>query len=556
MKIEALLFVFLLGLAALMFGEGMAEATKSGFSDSLQEVIKLNRPKDGIPDYKMIYSAAYKAEGDPVEAFNEAERYAAELGICRDFSIYLNNLLASPKKESAFLESGYEKYRLEELESHAVYSNLTAKEVVEARASEESRAITAPSLWINERFLEKYGTDMASFVPSAPYGGVCLLTVSKDACGYPGQRYSGDEEAENFLLNHVKKSISISLSRTLEENNLYLTGNPDTASIFLEIDLDFAPGDTYSGPVNYDYSGYVIVFTLKAIDAVTHKPIASIGVKGLREYSIKITKENSIKHMVWTDFPHFTKDRFGKETKEYARFMQTLVKHSAAEIKRENTIPGPYSALPELLKTQAEKSKDPWEKAIYESGPRQIRAQNGELSFRVRSYYPDLSGISGLEDDPVAYLTAVSENAMRYDHLITVPLDKGKIGSKAEKAILAGIKKAASASKKAYSDKTLLAKLKAVYFPAPAGKIQGADKIAAAAAEMPASAFFYPYKDPVAAAVRFYRVKQISMNTKDGPLKLSLSVTGLSKKAQTLLLPISDLAGGGFGESYLPLLDE
>ena len=556
MKIEVLLLAFLLGMAALTFGGGMAEATESGFNVSLQETIKLNRPKDGIPDYKMIYLAAYKAEGDPIETFNEAERYAAEIGICRDFSIYLNNLLAAPKKESAFLESGYENYRLEELESHADYSNRTAKEVVETRASEESRAITAPSLWTNERFLEKYGMDMASFVPSAPYGGVCLLTVSKDACGYPGQRYNGDEEAEKFLLNHVKKSISITLSRTLEKNDLYLTGNPDTASIFLEIDLDFAPGDTYSGAVNYDYSGYVIVFTLKAIDAVTHKPIASIGVKGLRQYSIKITKENSIKHMVWTDFPQFTRDRFGKETKEYAHFMQSLVKHSAAEIKKENTIPSPYSALPKLMKTQSEKSKEPWEKAIYESGSREIRVQNGELSFRIRSYNPNLSGISGLEDDPVAYLTAVSENAIRYEHLITVPLDKGKIGSKAEKAILAGIKKTAVASKKAYSDKTLLAKLKEVYFPAPAGKIQGADRIAAAAAEMPASAFFYPYEDPVAAAVRFYRVKQISMNTKDGPLQLSLSVTGLSKKAQTLPLPVSDLARGGFGEAYLPLLDE
>ena len=551
MKIMVMLIVMLLGMSTFMLVGADSNVPETDFQASLQMVVKRYKMKEDAPE--TILAAAHYAEGDPVENYNEAERYAAGLGVCRDFSIMLNNGLASGN-ESASNTSGYEDYLLEDVESITYNPSYIPKEVMEARASEDIRAVTQPSFWTDERFLDKYGMDMASFVPSAPYAGICLLTVSKDAYGYPGQHYNEDEKAMEFLLYHMKKKVSISLSRKLSEKGFYLTGNPDTASIFLESDIAYSQTSSYSGSAVRDYDGYVIVFRLNAIDALTHKKIATIEVKGLPEYRVKKTKENYINYMIWTDFPKFTQDRLGNELKEFTRFMDALAKYCASDLKAENTIPGPYSALPEWLKTQSSKSKEPWEKAIYESGAKEICVHDGSLSFRIQSYNPRISDIS--EEDPAAFLTAVSDNAAQYDHVVTVQLEKGKITSKVKKAMETEMKKTAAESKKAYGDKVLLQNLRTVYFPAPTGKTKKPDQLAAAAKEMPTSAFYYPYKDPAAAAIRFSRIQTCSLVTKNGPLQLALSVTGLSKKTMILPLPLSDLAEGGFGEAYQAFLPE
>ena len=545
-----LMFSLLSGCFGTLAETGTEAEEHSALQNCLQEWMK-NRSDNKIPDTSDLFYAARHADGDRLANFAEAQRFAAELGIAREFSFKTENAIAAKNGSSNRIMAGYDEYWLTDSKEPDFTGNFLTDEVVQALASEEARADVAPALWTEQRFREIYGVSMKDFVPSRPRSGVCLLTLSPSACGWPDMHASDNEEAMKYVIEDAKKMLR-SITQTFENNgsSLQMTGNPDTASVLLEMDIQFV----FFGDYGSRYHGYTMVVKLTAIDAKTHKKVSDFTVKSYPGYTVKIEKDNHIDDYVWADFPSWVRRPPNDDTLNFERFINALEKYIAKSVQAANITPDPFGALPALLEEESRKTRDPWLKAVLSSGVQDYRIRDGCLSFMLRSGNPRTDTLAGAAEDPAAFLTHAGQNALAHNLAVSVSLQDGYIGKKTRQDILAAAKRAASDSKKAFGNKEMTEILRKVYFPAPSGKFRKAEDVAEAASVMPSSVFFYPYEDPAAAAVRFYGIKKFSLDVTGGPDQLALTVTGLTRDPLVIPLSLEDLARSGFSDAYETML--
>ena len=216
------------------------------------------------------------------------------------------------------------------------------------------------------------------------------------------------------------------------------------------------------------------------------------------------------------------------------------------------------SVVNELLLQEATKQKDAWQKAILEGGVENLSTDENTVTFSLRSFNPktaDLGAFASAEDSN-AWLMSALKNASGHDLEITAEIVDGAVSAKGKKVILAAVKKAASASKKAFSGKDFTAALKAYLFPVPvAGKVKGASDLSSPDPQF--SAWYADHGDllnnaPVEAAIAaFYMQKSQTLSVKDGPHALTLTCVGAS---------LSDLVEDSISEirdkqAYLPLAE-
>ncbi len=542
-----LLFCLLFSCSGTLAETGPEGEELSDFQNYLQNEWKYRReltPSD-------LFRAARSAEGDRLANFAEAQRYAAELGIARQFAFDTEDAIAKKNGSTGWIMAGYDDYWLTDSKEPAFIGIRLTEEVEQALASEEARAFVPAALCTDQRFREIYGVSMKDFRPSRPRSGVCLLTLSPSAHGWPEMPASADGKAMAFAVDDTKKMLR-SLTYRLEDNQsvLQVTGNPDTASVIIEMDIRF----TFAGDYGARHHGYNKVYSLTAFDAKTRKKIADFSVKSYIGYSVKLEKDNHIDDYIWADFPSFPTRPLDQKTEDLIKFANTLEKYAAKSVQTDNTTPQPFGALYALLEEESRKTKDPWLKAVLSSGARDYRIRDGQLSFTLRSGNPRTDALTGEADDPAAFLTQAGQNALAHNLMVTVMLQDGFIGKKTRQDILTAAKRGAADSKKAFADRKMTEILRKVYFPAPSGKFKKPEDIAEAASSMPASAFFYPYEDPAAAAVRFYGVKKCTLDVSHGPDQLSLTVTGLTRDPLAIPLNLSDLAHSGFSEAYEAML--
>ena len=544
-------FCLLFGGASALAETGTEAEEPSAFQLRLQHSLKRRSDPEAPADPSDLFEAARNADGDCLANFAEAQRYAAELGIARGFAFDTEDALAADNGSTDRIMSGYDDCWLTDSKQPAFTRNLLRNEVKQALASEEARALVPASLWTDQRFREIYGVSMEDFRPSSPRSGVYLLALSPSACGWPGMPASDDEKSMEYAINDAKIMLK-DLTYGFEHFNSVLTatGNPDTASVIIEMDIRF----TFSGDYGNSYHGYDMVVTLTALDAKTRKKISDFTVKGSLGYMVTLEKGNHIHNYVWSDFPSWPREPPDKNTANFDRFLNAIDRHAAKAVKADNTTPEPFGALPALLEEESGKTKDPWLKAVLSSGARDFRIRDGKLSFTLRSGNPRIDTLSADADGPIAFLTQAGLNALAHDLTVTVALQDGFIGKKTRQDILAAAKRAAADSKKAFGSKEMAETLRKVYFPAPSGKFKKAEDLAEAASAMPASAFYYPYKDPAAAAARFYGIKKCALDVSGGPDRLALTVTGLTREPLTIPLSLEDLARSGFSEAYEAML--
>ncbi len=534
------------GFAGAFADTGMEGEELSAFRKKLKEFISSAPAKASD-----LLVAARGADGDPLAIFAEAQRYAAELGLARDFAFSTEDAIAEANGSTQWIMAGYDDYWLTDSKKPPFMANVLKAEVDEALASEEARAIVPASLWTDQRFREIYGVSMKDFRPSRPRPGVFLLTLSPSACGWPGMPASDDEKALKYAIDDVRKMLE-RLSYTFEHSHsaMKVTGNPDTASVFIEMDIQFV----FSGEYKNNYQGYDLVIRLTALDASTRKKIADSTAKSEIGYMVTLGDGNHHNHYVWASFPKWYDEPSDRNTASYKRFISELERYIAKAVKAWDTTPEPYGALPALLEEESGKTRDPWLKAVLSSGARDFRIRDGMLSFTLRSGNPRTDTLAEETGDPAAFLTHAGQNALAHDLTVTVALQDGFIGKKTRQDILAAAKRAAADSKKAFSGKEIAEAFRQVYFPAPSGKFKKAEDIAEAASAMPESAFHYPYDDPAAAAVRFYGMKKCTLDVSGGPDGLALTVTGLTRETLVIPLSLEDLARSGFSEAYEAML--
>ena len=546
-----ILLAFLLaGCSGTLAETGTEAEEMSAFQVCLQKDKKYRTDPVVSADPSDLFYAARNADGDRLANFAEAQRYAAELGIAREFAFGTEDAIAGGNGSTGRIMAGYDDYWLTDSKEPVFAGNRLRDEVKQALASEEARALVPAALWTEQRFQEIYGVSMKDFRPSRPRSGVYLFTLSPSACGWPGMPASDDEKSMKFAIDDVKKMLK-TFTYGFEKNHsvLQVTGNPDTASVIVEMDIQFA----FSGEYANNYHGYNMVVRLTALDAKTRKKISDFTVKGSLGYMVTLTKENHLHDYVWSEFPSWPREPPDKNTANYDRFINAIERFIAKAVQADNTTPEPFGALPALLEEENGKTNDPWLKAVLSSGAQNFRIRDGKLSFTLRSGNP-LTDTPAETDDPAAFLTQAGQNALAHNLTVTVTLQDGFIGKKARQDILAAAKRAAADSKKAFGSREMAETFRKVYFPAPSGKFKKTEDIAEAASAMPASLFFYPYEDPAAAAIRFYGIEKCTLDVSGGPDRLALTVTGLTEEPLEIPLSLEDLARSGFSEAYEAML--
>lgn len=185
----------------------------------------------------------------------------------------------------------------------------------------------------------------------------------------------------------------------------------------------------------------------------------------------------------------------------------------------------PVQTLENALAVLAEKSTDPWQKAILLSGPETVSEDEEGLTFFLSPYDPGLAEIRDLSEDPAAFLQAVSGNAMTHSLEIRAVLEGDSFTAKSGKAILTTTKKAAAAAKKAFSDKAVLNAVISVYFPRPEESVRTAEDLAEATITPPANGVLDGF-DERSLAILFYGSVKFTLDTSKGPDQLVLNVTG------------------------------
>ena len=234
--------------------------------------------------------------------------------------------------------------------------------------------------WRESEFQSVFGTSYANFKPSHPRPGYVCVVIRKGAQIAPETDWEGiGDGMQEPLFDTIDR-----LAWRLEDDGPVFTGNPNLASSFWVFDMKY-PFYAYYG-TDGEIKGYNCKVTLTAEAADTKKKIASIS--GSEQLPDRISSWSN--GVARADVPDLT------GISGYEDFVSSvhvaLVKERSAAMANEKITAGNYKKkLNAFLVEQAEKTDDPWEKAIYQSEVRGADWDSGTVTFSLRSFDPDLS---------------------------------------------------------------------------------------------------------------------------------------------------------------------
>lgn len=413
-----------------------------------------------------LIDAAGLAEGDPSKACQDMVDYAVQNGLAGELLLQIGDMLehADPSEQSRKI-SNYVASRY--VESGTTHSYRNPTEVEQARFAAADTQRTEPAaIWETSGFEEVFGIAFDRFKPLRPQPGLCLAVIKASALYRPGRAYNDTLETAQEVLNNLKPVVS-ACDRSLQSASLSFTGNPNLASVVILFDIQYSFYGNYGNA--YDpIKGYGAIVTLTALDARTHRKIASVKMKhelggmisvksgGIYEdriYCASLPTTTAID--IWQPFEDklaaSVNPQSGNDAYTYA------VTEGNAEL-----------IVSILLNGLAGKASDPWQKAIYEAGAQAVRMDGDTLSLRLRSFDPALESLGAYADNPDTWLSDMLQNAAAYNLNCTLTIDEdGKLLQSSETPLKAAVKKAAAAVGKAYGNKDVLTALRARLFPVP-----------------------------------------------------------------------------------------
>ncbi len=188
-----------------------------------------------------------------------------------------------------------------------------------------------------------------------------------------------------------------------------------------------------------------------------------------------------------------------------------------------------------LLAGQAAGQTDPWVLAILEAGAKEVAAADGAMTFRLRSFNPNLKALGAYAkaDDPAAWRQGLFAQLSAWDLEISLPMTAdGGWDKKAASTLLNKVKSAAKAAKAELSKKDVASALTDLLFcsPTDAKKVSGSNLLTvtdAFSAFILARPEVYPCESPAEWAPLFYAQRNRSYSMKNGPHSIVLSWDGV-----------------------------
>ena len=310
-----------------------------------------------------------------------------------------------------------------------------------------------------------------------------------------------------------------------------LTANPNLASQFWVFELKYPFYGNYGSSAPY-VKGYHCTLTLTVTDAATNKTIATDSrtnklANTIYEWSNWIAQADVPTLSDCSDYPSFA-------SKVRARLVKD---RSTAQASQTITALNAGAVVNGILATQGDSAKDAWQQAVYNAGARDVKLEDGTLTFKLRSYDPQLSTLGKYADaeDGTAWLMSALTNASAYDLEVSVPVVDGQITQKGMNTLKQTVTKAAVTAKTAFGNKEFSTALIAYLYPSPIeGKLTDASQLLA-----PTDAFTERMNELGLTGIApfnawsavFYGQKSQTLNVKDGPDALALTCVGADPAA-------------------------
>lgn len=490
-----------------------------------------------------LFDAAAKslADGKPPEQVKEGLVSAADSLNALDFlNCALENLAAADSDETQKMQKLL-KDRTIRLDYWNAYESSSLRfknwEVPEADDSVKAlfsdvggHADLEPAYWTEADIKKFFGKPLKQFKPAESRPGhVCVVLTDRSESA-PNTGWKGEPENIDSIL----EDILTDLRNLMEDDAPALTGNPQLASEFWIIDIQYPYRGAYGSDAKV--KGYNLSVTVTAQGAKDHKKIAEMAHK-------EILPDRISKWSNWiakADMPNiYSSDKYRGECEKFAKTLKPLIRQerSAAMAEGKITSLTAEKVLNAVLVHQTEKIKDGWQKAIWTSGARDIRLEDGSVTFTLRSYDPKVKELGAYADaeDRAEWLKKALANAGEYNLEITAELEDGTLSKKGLAAVKTAVQKAAGTAKAAFGGKDMTAALKDRLFPSPVeGKLQDASQLM-----KPTESFVSWFNDnspmpgwPPAevGAAAFALLKTTAFKTQDGPHAIAVNCTGGSLK--------------------------
>ncbi len=531
--------MILLLLAFVMFlsfslsaapAEDAAEAPASmlkGYSDCSTISLLFDAAEMALQDGKdpsLVYDAMFTA--------------AEENGFLREFQYALENTAAygtslydrvSAVTENRRFDAGESPFssRWESIGFNP-YGHYTGSESFLSMITDPgARYCTDAGLWTESDFSRVFGTSFTKFKPARPRAGyVCIVISDKSQNAVETAWDEGSNQSD--FLDHLTTAVSktISLFENSEMTPVF-TGNPDLASSFWLFDLHY-PFQAWYGRNNHkEIRGFGCDMSLNIFDAVTHRSVTKVSASNRLARTIYFWHDG----IAEADVPYLP------DSRAFAGFASKAENTIEKQYSTEDLTPRmtPVSVAGAVNRILQEQGKDaaPWIAAICENGARNVSLGTDSVTFSVRSFDPGLKALGAYAKAPdgSAWLQTALDNASAYNLELTLPVEDGRLTTKAKTSLSTSLKKAATTAENAFRGKDMASALMNRFFPVPVE-----DKKPDASALLTPSASFTEWHASRGiaeagisvenASLVCYAQKNLSVNAKPGPGSLEITCTG------------------------------
>ncbi len=263
---------------------------------------------DGKNDaYKLLF-AMCEARGNVDDTYGAALEYSYLLDIDDAFYNLCSEVVAAKKYNNPKDE------RLTYSEEHLLYAKTDADAVYRAHlieamdVSDELLDIMDDGraqygyrsvLWTDSALEGFFGKGLRTFVPDSPRGGVFLIALAPDTDLKPDMTSENDDGTGEGEAMRYAHDIADDLVIMFADREYTLTGNPNIASVLIEIDMKYVSAGRYEG-LGTSITAYNCACTLRAYDMLNGQLIAQLT--GTRSYGSTIsTYEKS--GTIWCSAP-------------------------------------------------------------------------------------------------------------------------------------------------------------------------------------------------------------------------------------------------------------
>lgn len=398
-------------------------------------------------------------------------------------------------------------------------------EMREALKDSKAQYCFRPAYWPEEDFSTYLGSAFAKFRPTRSRPGYACVVIQKGAQCDPEKPWNSDDNYDfmNALNNYVN-----TLAILMDEDAPVFTGNPHLASTFWVFNVSYSFYGWYGSNGQKEIKGYNLNVSLTVKDASNMKELAQF--KGSERLGNTIYS--------WHDgiaAPDIPEPYEVKGFESTVSKLRALVKkeRSHAAANRKITFMNAEKVLGGILVEQGNKAEDPWQKAVWQSGPEKVTLNGDRLSFTLRSFDPGVKALGAYAqaEDQAAWLTQALTNASKHDLAVTLDLQDGQPTAKSMAALKKIINGAAKKAKEGFASSDMTAALLNRLFPAPvSGKITKGEQLMTPddgfIAWMHSSSDPRLYnQEPSALAALAASQKKRSLQSKRGPHDMVLTVT-------------------------------